>query len=50
MKERTNTEILIEYLQGKNFQFSVDYNPDEAKIALIKGMIAKNKKIRGDHG
>ena len=48
MKERTNTEILIEYLKGKNFQYSVDYNPSEAKIALIKAKIAKNKEIRGE--
>ena len=48
--ERTNTEKLIEYLEAKNFQFSVDYNPSEAKIALINAKIAKNKKIRGDHG
>ena len=45
-KENNNTKILIEYLKSKNFQYTVDYNPSEAKIALIKARIAKTKKER----
>lgn len=43
-KEQTNTEMLIEYFKSNNFQFKVDNNPSEAKIAMIKAKIANSKK------
>lgn len=45
MKKKENfIEQVISFLESNNFQYTVDYNPSEEKIAMIKAKIAKSKK------